>query len=278
MKRFYVWPVALVMLLLPTLVLAQTHGSELPELTPDAQFPRCSESQLAAAGFPDHMHAHNWYGWEVLVDDAGRPYGPGSLCTGKVRVKRDDLVSMPGEQRLGQFIMMHNPGYDNCDMLPFLELVEWANHVVPDLLGLSITDTLTILNPDNTQHYIEQTGQGVWRLYQLQGNVVTIEPVPVLRARTLDAHAAFMLITDWILSQALDQDLPSWLHHGLVEYISEDGPHLTNYMAEFRGEESILFSAPLVDAILSKGVDPDEGTDRENFRRARYSAFLMTYW
>ncbi|MFT7700117.1 MAG: hypothetical protein ACI8S7_001954, partial [Candidatus Krumholzibacteriia bacterium] len=135
----------------------------------------------------------------------------------------------------------------------------------------------TILNPDNTAHYKEQTKQGVWRFYQLEGNEVTIEPYPVLLARTLDGHGAFMLVTDWILNQALPQDLPPWLHHGLVEYMGEDGAHLFNYMAEFKTAGPVLFSAPLVDAIFAKGVDADEGADREMFRRASYSAFLMVW-
>ena len=264
-------------LLVPQLALAQTHCSQLPELTVDANFPRCTESQLAAAGFPDHKHAHHWYGWQPPLDVDGNPYGPGSMCQGKVLTGHDDLVLLPGEKRFKQFILMHNPGYKDCDMVAFIELLDWANHVVPELLGLSISDTLTVFNPDNTQHYKEQSGQGVWRFYKLQGNEVTMQPYPVLLARTLDGHAAFMLITDWILNQALEQKLPLWMHQGLVEYIGEDGTHLVNYMAEFRAGGPVLFSAPLVNAILAKGIDPDEGADRENFRRASYSAYLMVW-
>ncbi len=269
--------VVLTALLLPAAAPAQTHCSQLPALTPDAEFPRCTERQLTVAGFPDHLHRQHWYDWQPPVDEAGRPYGPGTLCQGKTLLENDELVVLPDEKRYRQFVMLHDPGYEPCDVLGFVEEVDWANHVVPALLGLATTDTLTILNPDNTQHYKEQTGQGVWRLYRLRGNEVTIEPYPVLLARTLDGHAAFMLVTDWILHQALPRDLPPWLHQGLVEYIGEDGTHLVNYMAEFRGENSVLFSPPLVDAILARGVDPDEGADRENFRRASYSAYLMVW-
>jgi len=249
----------------------------MPELTADATFPRCTEQQLGAAGFPDHKHAQHWFGWQVRQDAEGNKYGPGSLCQRKVLLGHDNLIMEPGEKRFGQFRMLHNAAYADCDMLAFVELVDWANHVVPELLGLSTSDTLTILNPDNTQHYKEQTGQGVWRLYKLSGNEATIEPYPVLLARTLDGHGAFMLVTDWILHQALPSDLPPWLHQGLVEYIGEDGPHLFNYMAEFRSDGPVLFSAPLVNAILAKGVDPDQDSDREMFRRASYSAFLMVW-
>ncbi len=264
-------------LLVPVLASAQTHCSQLPDLTADASFPRCTESQLVAAGFPDHKHAHHWYNWEVLQDAQGQPYGPGSMCQGKVLKGHEDLVLLPGEKHFGQFKLLHNPGYKDCDMVAFVELLDWANHEVPELLGLSINDTLTVLNPDNTQHYKEQAGQGVWRFYKLRGNEVTMQPYPVLLARTLEGHAAFMLVTDWILSQSLPQKLPLWMHQGLVEYIGEDGAHLVNYMAEFREAGPVLFSAPLVDAILAKGVDPDEGADRENFRRASYSAYLMVW-
>jgi len=264
-------------LLAPAPGAAQSHCSELPELTVDAKFPRCSEGDLVDAGFPDHKHALHWYGWQVPVTADGKTYGPGSLCERKRFLGHDDLVMLPGEKRFGQFILRHSPGYEDCDMLAFVEVLDWANHVVPELLGLTITDTLTVLNPDNTPDYKAQTGQGVWRLYKLDGNQVTIEPYPVLLARTLDAHAGFMLVTDWILNQALEQDLPPWLHQGLVEYLGENGTHLVNYMAEFRADGPVVFSGPLVDAILSRGVDPDEGTDREMYRRACYSAYLMTW-
>jgi len=265
------------LLLTPSILLAQTHPSEMPKLSNEATFPRCSESQLASAGFPDHKHEHHWYGWEVLQTADGQKFGPGSLCERKVLLGHEKLIINPGEKHFGQFSLLHAPGYADCDMLAFVELLDWANHVVPELLGLSVSDTLTVLNPDNTEHYKEQTGQGVWRLYQLDGNEVTIEPYPVLLARTLEAHGAFMLVTDWILHQALPVDLPLWMHQGLVEYMGEDGAHLFNYMAEFRGEGSVLFSAPLVDAILAKGIDPNQDVDREMFRRACYSAFLMVW-
>jgi len=266
-----------IVLMAPAVGWGQSHCSQLPQLTPDAEFPRCSEQQLADAGFPDHMHAHQWSNWQVLVDADGNTYGPGSLCDRKTFLGHDDLIMQPGEKRFGQFILLHNPGYGDCDMLAFIELLDWANHAVPELLGLAISDTLTILNPDNTTHYLEQTGYGVWRFYKLGGNEVTIQPYPILLARTLEAHAAFMLITDWILNEALDQDLPPWLHAGLVEYMGEDGTHLFNYMAEFSSKGPVLFSAPLVNAILSKGVDPDQAADREMFRRASYSAYLMVW-
>jgi len=265
------------LLLLPAVSLAQTHCSQMPELTPDSAFPRCTGRQLARAGFPDHKHAQHWYDWQVLTDASGETYGPGSLCQKKDFLGHDDLVMAPGEKHYHRFVVFHNPGYADCDMLALVELLDWANHAVPPLLGLSVDDTLTVFNPDNTQHYKEQTGLGVWRLYQLKGNKATIEPYPVLMMRTLDGHAAFMLVTDWLLHQALPQTLPLWLHQGLVEYMGEDGTHLVNYMGEFRGENSILFSAPLVDALLSAPPNADEGVDREMFRRACYSAYLMVW-
>jgi len=263
--------------LIPVVGLGQSHCSQLPELTVDAKFPRCAEYQLAEAGFPDHKHGHHWNTWQAPLDENGEPYGPDSLCKGRRFIGHDELKMLPGEKHFRQFILLHNPGYEDCDMLPFVELIDWANHVVPELLGLSITDTLTILNPDNLPHYQEQTGQGVWRLYQLEGNEATIEPFPVLSARTLEGHGAFMLVTDWILNQALPRDLPPWLHQGLVEYMGEDGTHLVNYMAQFRHDGPVLLSAPLVDAILTGGIDPDENRDRMMFRRACYSAFLMVW-
>lgn len=256
---------------------AQIHCSELPPLAVDAQFPRCSSRELAVAGFPDHKHSYAWHGWEILTDEDGNTYGPGSLCNRKELLPREGLIIEPDRKSYGKFILNHNPEYQDCDMVQFLELLDWADHEVSELLGLSMTDTLEILNPDNTQQYQELTGQNTWRFYALEGNQVTMQPFPVLMARTLVAHGTFMLVTDHILRQSLGTELPPWLHQGIVEYISEDGTHLVNYMAEFRGDKPILMSPPLIDALLARGVDPSAENDREMFRRSSYSSFLMVW-
>ena len=256
---------------------AQIHCSELPPLTPDATFPRCSARELAVAGFPDHKHAYAWYGWEIPTDADGVTYGPGTLCDKKELLPREGLVIEPDRKSYGHFVLNHNPGYADCDMVQFLELLDWADHEVTALLGLPLTQTVEILNPDNVQQYQEQTGQGTWRYYALKDGVVTMQPFPVLMARTLVAHGAFMLVTDLILRENLPTDLPPWLHQGIIGYISEDGTHLLNYMAEFREQGPVLMAPPLIDALLTRGVDPDQGSDRENFRRASYSSFLMVW-
>ena len=47
------------------------------------------------------------------------------------------LIVEPDQKSYRQFVLRHNPGYENCDMIPFLELLDWANHVVPSLIGLA---------------------------------------------------------------------------------------------------------------------------------------------
>jgi hypothetical protein len=254
----------------------QTHCSELPPLTPDASFPRCSAHDLAVVGFPDHKHAHHWRSWEILTDSLG-VYGPGSICEHTAVHYRDDLIIEPDQKSFGQFVLRHNPEYKNCDMIPLLELLDWANHEVSGLLGLATSDTLLVINTDNSHHYKELSGYGVWRLYALDGDNCVIQAFGVLLARTLDGHAAFMLVTDWILNQAIEADLPPWLHQGIVEYVGEDGSHLISFMAEFRPAGPVLLSPAEIDAKLTAGVDPDEGQDRKMFRRASYSSFLMVW-
>ena len=83
MKRALTLAVLAVLVPLPDGAAAQTHGSELPPLTPDAVFPRTSGRQLEVAGYPDHMHAHTWPDWEVLTDASGETYGPQAHCKHK---------------------------------------------------------------------------------------------------------------------------------------------------------------------------------------------------
>lgn len=256
---------------------AQFHASQLPPLTPDGPYPRASERLLGQVGFPDHLHEYHWGGWTPETGPDGLPVGPGSLCQARQPVPREGLVIEPDAKRYGPWVIYHNPGYADCDMLPCVELLEWARARMWNLLGLAPRDTLHIENPNTSAHYLELTGQGVWRLYQLDGNRAVIEPFAVLLARNLDGHGAFMLAIDWILRQNLPQPLPGWLHQGLVEYLGEDGIHLADYMAEFRARGPVLMGPAEIDAILAAPLDADQGRDREQFRKACYNAFLMTW-
>lgn len=256
---------------------AQTHPSELPKLTGDSTFPRMTPEELVASGFPDHLHAQWWPDWEVMTGPDGQTYGPGSFCNRKTPLPREGLTFGEDFKAFGHYVVRHNPAYAPCDMTPLLEMMIWAARVNEELLGLTATDTLTVISPDNIASYRELTGQDVWRLYALKDDTCIIEPYGTLQARTLDGHAGFMLVTDWLLHENIPQDLPPWLHQGLVEYMSEDGVHLVNYMVEFRNQGEVVFSPPLTDALLAQGVDPDKGRDREMYRRACYSAFLMVW-
>ncbi len=270
-------PVLMILTAVPGRAMVPVHPSQLPALTADAQFPRCTARQLATVGFPDHKHAQRWPDWQVLRDADGRTYGPGSLCERRQVVPRPDLIITPDTKRLGPFILQHNPGYGDCDMLQFLELLDWAGHEVPPLLGMGMPDSLVVINPDNLADYTDRTGYGIWRLYSLRGDTCITEPWPILMHRTLDAHAAFMMVTDWVLRAHVGAKLPPWLHQGLVEYCGEDGQHLVNYMAQFRGDGPVVMPPALVDALLTKGPDPDPQRDREVYRKACYSAFLMAW-
>lgn len=253
------------------------HANDLPPLTPDAYFPRCTYAELEGIGYPDHLHVWNWPGWEPLQDGDGQPYGPGSICVGDSVTAFPGLVSGDSVQSLGHFVLHHNPAYETCDMLYFLELLDLAAHRVPPLLGLPLEGTLHVHNPDTIDEYRAATGYDVWRLYRLEGDVCVPEPLPVLQARTLDGHAIFALVTEWLLATHIGTDLPPWLRCGLASYIAEDGVHLANYMNEFRSGGPVLFSPPLTDSILGGSPNPDAAADREMYRRASYSAFLMVW-
>lgn len=253
------------------------HPALLPPLARDATFPRCTPADLAAAGFPDHLHAWNWPGWVPPVGADGRAYGPGTLCARGVVSDRPDLDSGAAAQRLGPWILLHNPGYAACDILTFMEVLELADRTLRGLLDLAPADSLVVVNPDNTSQYRELGQAGTWRLYRRQGGRALIQPIGTLQARTLDGHAAFMLAADWTLDSALPADLPPWLHHGLTGYLAEDGANLVSYMAEFRPQGPILYRPAIVDAVLGGEPDRDPARDRERYRKACYSAFLMAW-
>ena len=268
-----------VALLLPVTVLQAEpiHPNDMPKLSVDTTFPRLSKEELEENGFPDHMHSYWWPSWKPMTWIDGTVYGPGAFCVHRQLLDREGLLVEPGRNQFGQFITLQNEAYKACDMLPLLENLDWSYRNLSQMLGLTVTDTLAVISPDNIPDYRNQTGQDIWRLHKLDGNICIIEPYGTLQARTLEGHAGFMLMTNWLLSQGLPVELPTWLHQGLMEYMAEDGVHLVNYMLEFRAKGPFLFSPPLVNHILSQPPDPDLSKDRENFRRARYSAFLMVW-
>lgn len=255
----------------------QGHPHDLPALETDSYFPRCTYAELEGIGYPDHFHAWNWPGWVPLRDAQGQAYGPGTLCVGDSVVAFPGLVSTDSVQSLNHFTVHHNPGYAACDMLYFLELLDMAGRQIPPLLGLPLEGELHLYNPDSIDDYRAWTGLDVWRLYQLDGDRCIPEPLPVLQARTLDGHAMFALVTEWLLANNIPTELPPWLRVGLAEYIAEDGIHLANYMNEFRSNGPVLFSPPLIDSILGGSRNPNDAVDREMYRRACYSAFLMVW-
>ena len=55
------------------------------------------------------------------------------MCEWKALTPRDGLIVEPDQKSYRQFVLRHNPGYENkCDMIQFLELLDWANHAVPE--------------------------------------------------------------------------------------------------------------------------------------------------
>lgn len=258
-------------------ILAETHAHHMPTLTVDGPYPRLTPEELAASGYPDHMHAFFWPGWQAPTHEDGRPYGFGSICRGNLWLDREDVISERGLMIVGQLKLQYNPGYKPCVMGPFMGIAEMALMDVGGLLGLSSADTLLIDNTDMADIYKTRTGQGVWRMYQREGDVCVIQPIPILMTRTLGAHAAYDLITGWLLDENGCGDLPAWLREGLQAYVADLGVHLNNYMLQFRMLGDILLTPAEAEKLLRADPILDDKLDRELYRRARYVAFTMVW-
>jgi hypothetical protein len=259
-------------------ILAETHANDLPPLTLDGPYPRLTPEELAASGYPDHQHAYFWPGWQVPTHEDGRTYGFGSICQGMNWLDREDVVSERGLMIVGQLKLIYNPGYKPCVMGPFMGIAEMALMDVGGLLGLSSADTLLIDNTDLADIYRIRTGHGVWRMYKREGDVCVIQPIPILMTRTLGAHAAYDLITGWLLDENGCGDLPAWLREGLMAYVADMGVHLNNYMLQFRySQDEILLTTKETSTLLQADPILDDELDREMYRRARYMAFMMVW-
>jgi hypothetical protein len=256
------------------------HPSQLAPLTVTSTFPRFTPEELASAGFPDRMHIPYWPGWQTLTDAAGETYGPFTLSRGTLLLPRPGLDVRPGEIRYRGIKLIHDPQVPTTALLPFVELTDWARRELPPLICHDRTDTLRLLNPDSLDAYVALTGQKFWRLHAWRNGECVIEPAHTLAARTLDAHAAFALVTEWLLDDA-DGDVvpfPAWFRDGLASYFSEYGVHLVNYVAEFRAAgQPVMFAPARTDSVLSAPAGPDDDLDRRLYRTAGYSAFLMVW-
>ena len=258
--------------------LAQRHASELPPLTLEGPYPRASEPMIGSVGFPDHLHEYQWGGWTPDIGPDGLPVGPGSLCHGLQPVPRAGTGHRAGREEARPLGAAAQPGL--CVTATCCRASScWTGRRRACRRCWASRRTTRWSSPTRTRspHYLELCGQGVWRLYHLDGNRAVIEPFAVLLARNLDGHGAFMLAIDWILRQSIGRALPPWLHQGLVEYLGDDGIHLADYMAEFRVKGPVVMGPAEIDAVLTAGIDPDQGRDREQFRKACYNAFLMTW-
>jgi hypothetical protein len=255
------------------------HPALLAPLTPGSTFPRFSAAELAAAGFPDDLHRFSWPGFEPFVDpQTGETYGPRSLVTGRVVQEREGLENGPGFSRYRRFHLTYDPGYEAFHMLPMVEMLDWAHRDLSRLLGHALPDTLRLASPDNLDDYRERTGYAFHRLYQDQGDVVVLEPVPILVARTLAVHVAHHLIASRLLDDlAGGRPLPAWFRQGVPSYLAQEGTHLVNYLAMYRADRDVVVSADQVERVLTSPPLADDEADKFEYRRACYSAFLMAW-
>ncbi len=262
------------------------HPALLAPLTADGPFPRFTPEQLAAAGFPDHLHAFMWPGWTPPLDTDGRPYGPGSICDKGVLTQRPDLDFSAGQTRLGPFTFTYEPDLSGCDLMPIVELCDLARHRCHELLGLDPVGVLQIFDTRDINDYRARTGNSYVRTYSLRGDTCIIEPAATLWNRTLAGHTVCTFVTRWELRQVAGEALPPWLEQGLALYLADMGSHLLNYMAEFRAEKQpgtdqitltrpVLLEVGVIDSLLTAPPAADDGRDRELYRKALYGAFLM---
>jgi hypothetical protein len=243
----------------------------------DPGYPRYDAERLAADGYPDPHHAYFRADWRPRLDAAGESFGYGTLCDGLRWLDRPDAVRGEGRLELGPITLDYHPDYDVCAIAPFVAFCEAALYDLGELWGLRPRGVLALTNPDNVEAYQATTGQGTWRTFLLTGDTAIVQPVPVLLARTLAPHTAYDLVGRWLLQSNTGDALPRWLLDGLCAYGADLGVHLNNYMAQFRVAGEVLLTPADVEKLLAAGVIPNDDLDRQMFRRARYSAFLMAW-
>lgn len=254
------------------------HPAQLARLTRESAFPRFTLEELAAAGYPDHKHIFAYPGFEPFIDADGETYGPFSLVSGRRIIPRDSLTIAADEVRHRWVRLRLAPEARVWQALPQVEMLDWAQRELSDLLEHELPDTLLIQDTRDLDDYRDQAGYAFHRLYRDQGDIVVIQPARILMARGLASHAAFHLVAVRLLEDlAGGADLPAWLIQGLAHYLAEDGPHFHGQLAMYRGRYPVVLDPTQVEDILRGPPHADDETDKRRFRAAGYSAFLMAW-
>lgn len=256
-----------------------THPAQLAPLEREGPFPRFTPAELEAAGYPDHKHVFAYPGYRPPRDAAGHTYGIRSLASGTQLLPREGLKVAPGEIRYRRVHLTHDPAVPAAGIMPLVEVLDWGLREVSDLLGRARPDTLHVVNPVDLDAYRERTGHEFHRLYHRDGSLVVVEPAQVLFARSLALHAAFHLATVWEVEGWVGgaHVLPRWLTEGLASYLAEDGAHFLSYLLMYRPQGPVVLPPAEAEAILAGSPHPDRELDKERYRKAGYSAFLMIW-
>jgi len=255
-----------------------THPAQLAPLSVDDSFPRFHPDVLASAGYPDHRHVYGYPGYQPPVADDGATYGIHSLARGTQLLPREGLEIASGEVRYRHLHLRHGPEFEAVGVMPVVEVFDWAQREISELLGHEPADTLHLVNPVDLDEYRARTGHEFHRLYRRDGSTVIMEPAKVLFARGLALHAAFHAVATWELDGMLgDQELPRWFTEGLASYLAEDGVHFLSYVLMFRDDGPVILTPEATEVILSGAPDPDKEVDKLQYRTAGYSAFLMMW-
>ena len=255
-----------------------THPYQLAPLTVTSEFPRFTPEELAAAGFPDHLHAFFYPGYEAPVDENGETYGLRSLSRGTMLLPREGLVTEPGNIRYRGVHLSYNPEYVPAQVMPMVEILDLARRRVSVLLKHDRADTLHVVDTNDLDDYRQRTGNAFHRVYRYADDAIVIEPAHILFKRGLVGHAAYHMVAVWLLDDlAGDTVLPTWLVEGLASYLAEEGTHFLNFVAMYRRDHAVILDPQRTETILAGAPDPDDELDKRQFRTAGYAAFLMTW-
>ena len=151
-------------------------------------------------------------------------------------------------------MLRHNPATRPATCCPSWNCWTWAAPVPANLLGLTAQRHPDGHQPGQHCQLPRDHRAGLWRLYALRDDSCVIEPFGTLQARTLDGHAAFMLVTDWLLRENLPAG-PAALAApgaGRVPVARTACTWSTTWPSSAAGPGAVR--PPLIDAILAAGV------------------------
>ncbi len=137
-----------------------------------------------------------------------------------------------------------------------------------EVFGEVPAQRLTVRCAESMKAYARDTKHGWWHYGALDGNTLTLQPIPVIMQRGLLGIAPAREYYRWVIRTLSGGNAPAWIEYGLASVIAREDAVLDDQTSEFG-------DTPVARDVRTTNKGLQQVSDRLRFRRAHYNAFRM---